>query len=246
MLDRSKNTPLYSQLQNLLLNRIENNVYEINDKIPTEDKLQKQFNISRITVRKAITELEKKGYLEKKPGKGTFVKTNNPGKKVAQNLNKISTWTETMKRSGCEPKTVKVDFSVEIPAAEIQELLKLEPEDKVVRIKRWRTGNNKPYTIMTNYILEYLVPNIEKNGLNTESLYETYEKKYNIRFGKAKEIVEAKKATAEEREFLKIEKDEPVIAVTRISFDPSGNPFEVVKSSTRADLYKYEIELEGR
>ena len=213
--------------------------------IPSELEIQKQFDVSRITVRRAIMELEREGYLIKKPGKGTFIATL-MAEKVMQELNYITSWTETLREQGLKPDTVRKEISQIIPPKEIAIALNLKPNEKLTKIKRWRTGNNKPFCIMTNYILSHFVPNIDKIKLKYESLYKVYEDNYNIKFGIAREIVEARLVTKEECKFFKIKPNSPVLTIKRTSCDINGTPFEVVQSVNNADLYKYVVPLKGR
>lgn len=245
MLDKSSKIPLYFQLKRIFLDRIRKKIYKIGEVIPSEIEIQKKFNVSRITVRRAIMELENEGYLTRKPGKGTFVAKYNIDK-VIQKLDYISSWTETLEERGIKPRTTKKEIVQIIPPREVAVALKLEPNEKVTKIKRWRTGNNKPFCIMTNYILSHFVPNIDKINWGSESLYKVYEEKYNIEFGMAKEIVEARPATKEESNFFEISPKYPVLAITRITCDSNGHPFEVVKSANCADLYKYVVSPKGR
>ena len=245
MLNKSNKIPLYFQLKRIFLDRIRKKIYKIGEIIPSEIEIQKQFNVSRITVRRAIMELENENYLVRKPGKGTFVAEYRI-EKVIQKLDDISSWTETLKEKGIKPGTIKREIVQIIPPRDIAVALKLEPNEKVTKIKRWRTGNNKPFCIMTNYILSHFVPNIDKINWGSESLYKVYEEKYNIEFGTAKEIVEARPATKEASNFFEISPKYPVLAITRITCDSNGNPFEVVKSDNYADLYKYVVSLKGR
>jgi len=245
LLDKFSEIPLYFQLKRIFLDRIKKRIYKVNEVIPSELEIQKQFSVSRITVRRAIAELEREGYLNRKPGKGTFI-TKYRIEKVTQELNDISGWTETLKGMGIKPNTVKKEIIQVIPPKEITIALNLGPNEKVTKIKRWRTGNDIPFCIMTNYILSYLVPNIDKIDWKCESLYRIYEEKYNINFGMARETVEAKTATKEEVLFLNISLESPVLTITRITYNTNNRPFEVVKSSNNADLYKYVVTLKGR
>ncbi|MGO3601612.1 MAG: GntR family transcriptional regulator [Enterococcus faecalis] len=70
----SKKEPLYLQLSNILNNKILSGEYKFGEKIPSELELVSQFQLSRVTVRKAIQDLTDKGIVEKKQGKGVFVK----------------------------------------------------------------------------------------------------------------------------------------------------------------------------
>lgn len=246
MIDKTKPIPLYFQLKNYYLDKIENGIYKPGSMIPSETEIQKQFGVSRITVRRALMELENEGYLEKKPGIGTFITERKKNDKVTQALDNISTWTETMQEKGITPGTSRSEITEVSPPPDVALFLKIDFSDKVIRIKRWRTGDGKPFCIMTNYILSSMVPGIVEDGLDQESLYKVYEEKYGIKFGIAREIVEARGANLEESEYLKVAEGSPVLLVTRISYDTDGNPFEVVKQTTRADSYKYHVTLKGR
>jgi len=245
MLDKLGKVPLYFQLKKIFLDRIKKKIYKINEAIPSELEIQKQFDVSRITVRRAIAELEREGYLNRKPGKGTFI-AKYRNEKVTQELNDISSWTETLKGIGVKPGILKKEIIQIIPPKEVAIALNLGPNEKVIKIKRWRTGNDIPFCIMTNYILSYLVPNIDKIEWKCESLYKILEEKYNIKFGMARETVEARAATKEESEFFNINLGSPVLVITRKTCNANGTPFEIVKSSNHADLYKYVVTLKGR
>ena len=81
MIDKSSRLPLYYQLMDIIIEMIERENLKENDKLPSERELCKEYNVSRSTVRQAIQELEKEGYIYRMHGKGTFVSP--------KNLNKI-------------------------------------------------------------------------------------------------------------------------------------------------------------
>ena len=70
-----KNSPLsyYYQLKQILIEMLDNRELEEDEKLPTEKELCERFNISRVTVRQALQELENEDYIYKIQGKGTFV-----------------------------------------------------------------------------------------------------------------------------------------------------------------------------
>ena len=65
--------PLYRQVMDSLSADIENGTYPVGARIPSETELSDIYGVSRITVRRAVTELSSEGILTKKQGKGTFV-----------------------------------------------------------------------------------------------------------------------------------------------------------------------------
>lgn len=71
--DRKLPTPLYAQIKQILLDRIQAGEWQTGNSIPTETELCSAFNVSRITVRCAMKELVTEGYLERTSGRGTFV-----------------------------------------------------------------------------------------------------------------------------------------------------------------------------
>ncbi len=66
-------TPLYHQLKNILKSRIFSNELKGNQRLQTEAELCIEFNVSRITVRQALSELMKDGLIYRDRGRGTFV-----------------------------------------------------------------------------------------------------------------------------------------------------------------------------
>lgn len=78
VINKYSDVPLYAQLKNILMEKIQSGEYGENSQIPSEQELCDMFNISRPTVRQAISDLTNSGYLQKEKGKGTFVRINRP------------------------------------------------------------------------------------------------------------------------------------------------------------------------
>lgn len=95
-LDPQSIVPLYKQLKDLLLQEIKEGIYKANQKIPTELELSEKYQISRMTVRKALAELVEEGVLAKKQGKGTFVQE----EKMTEDLSSPNSFTNLCKRNG--------------------------------------------------------------------------------------------------------------------------------------------------
>src|SRR5690625_8043441 len=80
----SKRGPLYIQVKEILKERIISGEYPINTLIPSEPELKKEFNVSMITIRKAVEQLALQGYVEKRSGIGTTVLDNNAVSKLSK------------------------------------------------------------------------------------------------------------------------------------------------------------------
>lgn len=68
-----KQEPLYEKIEKLLEQRIKNNIYKIGEKLPTETELMKVFDVSRMTIRKALEILVDKQLIQRYPGRGSFI-----------------------------------------------------------------------------------------------------------------------------------------------------------------------------
>jgi DNA-binding GntR family transcriptional regulator len=211
--------PLYIQLKEKLLEDIKLN-YKVNDIIPAEGKLEKKYEVSRITVRKAIEELEKDNIVVKKQGKGTFVQE----QKILYDANSIGSLTQRLSKQKHLLTTKSISFEIIEKEEEhfVKDMLNC---DKLLCIRRTRLLDEVPFTLMINYFDVNTVPDIDKK-LNLESLYAFLKEEYNIEFYNAEEIVEAKAADASEAEKLNIKEGSPLLSLKRLSFDKNNYPIE--------------------
>jgi len=124
--------PLYYQLENILREKIKSGEYGRGDHFPTEDELVQSYKVSRITVRQALTSLEKDGLITRKRGKGSFVtdKTNQ------LEPMKLTGMIEDIIAMGIKTKTRIINFGFVFPPPKAIETLKLSGDEKVLRVER--------------------------------------------------------------------------------------------------------------
>ncbi len=226
--------PLYIQLKNELLKEIRAN-YKSGDMIPSEGKIEKQYGVSRITVRKAIEQLEREGILDKKQGKGTFIKE----KKILYDANSIGSLTQRLEKQNHQLKTKTIEYIIIEDDHYVKDLLNCE---KLLCIKRFRVLDDVPFALMLNYIDYERVPDLPQR-FNIESLYRFFKQEYKIEFYNAEETVEAKNATKEEAQKLGIEYKDALLSLKRLSFDKENRPIEYSDIVIRSDMYKHKIIL---
>jgi GntR family transcriptional regulator len=206
------------------------------DSLPTEPELEKRFNVSRITVRRALDELVSEGLITRQQGRGTFVRE----QPIAQELPLLLSWSAQMRQMGLEPSSASCEIELVEPTREQAAQLELLPTERVVRIRRLRLANNEPICIMTNYIPERLVPGLISRGLVDDSLYATVAL-YGVRPARAEDRVEARAATEWEAHMLQIGKRAPLLQVTRLTRDAANRPLYIAVVTNRADKYVYTI-----
>lgn len=240
-IERDSAFPLYKQVKKSILKTINQNMKE-GDLLPIESKMEEQYKVSRVTIRKAIDELVSEGVVHKVQGKGTFVRTT----KIVQEASTITSWTEEMQLKGKKPSTKNLNINEIRPNRKMNDKLRLQSNEKIVRIERVRLANEEPISLMFNYLREKYVPGFLEVGLTRESLYEELEEKYNILIEEANEQIRARLATDLEASTLNIDPGEAVLHITRTSYLTDGTPFEMVEMISRFDKYEYHLNLTGR
>jgi GntR family transcriptional regulator len=230
-------SPLYAQIKKFLLEKIENEEYQPGEIIPSELVLQKQFNVSRITIRQAINELAGEGYLSRQRGKGTIVTTS----KIEENLSKVKSFTNEMKERGLTPSTHSVKIDVLKANKKVAKALEIEVGDEVYELVRVRCVNNEPLVVFVTYLRRELDLSLNPEDYKG-SLYELLNNK-KIVVSKVKEYIEATVADS----FLSIDLDiqvgAPVLKRIRFSLNQDSDALEYTESFYRADKYRYMVEL---
>ena len=146
--------PLYAQIVEQLQRDIQSGLYSQTGRLPTEEELSNKYNVSRITIRRAVDELVSQGLVEKKQGKGTFLCS----PKFTRGLGSgPMSFTEMCAANGLEARAKILEAGIKAPeAASVREMLGLNPGDPAVRICRLRYAGDKPLVMEDNYYpLEY-------------------------------------------------------------------------------------------
>lgn len=226
--------PLYLQLKEKILEDIKEN-YKVNDIIPAEGKLEETYKVSRITVRKAIEELEKDKIVIKKQGRGTFVLE----KKVLYDANSFGSLTQRLSKNKHLLTTKSISFEIIEGDHFVKDLITCE---KLLCIRRVRLLDDIPFALMDNYFDVKTVPNIDKK-LNLESLYSFLKEEYNIEFTDAEEIIEALAASKHQSDKLEIKEGSPLLSLKRIAFGDDQKVIEYSHIVIKGDMYKHKILL---
>lgn len=238
MLDENAPMTLYYQLKEILVSKIKNNTWAVDSKIPTERQLCDMYKVSRITVRKALEEMEREGYLYRKQGKGTFV----TAPRIEQRLSKFYSFSEEIKKMGYAPSAQILDFSVISADESLAEHLKIEKGSMLYSIKRLRLANNDPFALETSYIPYDLCPDLKADEISLKGLYNSIRSKYGIIPDEATETFEAILISKEDALHFHLKKNSPGLYLERIT-TADGRIVEYCNSIIRGDRYKYKVVL---
>ncbi|KRG17029.1 GntR family transcriptional regulator [Lederbergia galactosidilytica] len=218
-----KKGPLYLQIKEILKDRILHGVYAINKNIPnknipSEPQLEKEFNVSKITVRNAIKELVQEGFLEKKSGKGTKVIAN-----VSNAiLSKGKRFTEILVEEGhnITKEIVGIKKITLSPETRLYSLF----GEHCLQIDRIYRLDHEPYIYFTHYILLEITDE-ELKDTQINSLYRFLEKN-NIRLETFRDEFTVSSAPKHISETLKLEENTVILKRIRHSCDEEGNVLE--------------------
>lgn len=230
--------PLYARIAEVLQREISQQ--KPGTLLATQAELADRFDTSLITVKRALDELRRLGFIESIRGKGTIVRRPN----IADARTGVSSWTDTMLGLGSEPQTAWNRIDLEAGSQETRRVLNLKQRDKLLVVRRLRTIDGEPICLMTNELPSSLVPGLAESGLSEESLYAVLNKRYGIRFAYADEQVSARRATSTEIGVFGDDCD-TVIEVRRISFDADGRAVESGWLTAPIDRYTYCVRVES-
>jgi GntR family transcriptional regulator len=167
---------LYFQLCEIMKKKIEKNEWELDAQIPTEEELCKIYSVSRSTVRTAISELVREGYLTRQQGKGTFVK-----KQMSDELSMLTSFRELMLEPGISFSTKILSQTTMMPIGNLSAILNIPPDKHTIYIKRLTVVGDKPVMIQEIYIPLYVCPQLLKEDIVDNSLFGIFRKcKINI------------------------------------------------------------------
>jgi GntR family transcriptional regulator len=236
---KQSHTPYYLQLVEILRQIIQDSLSgEDTECLPSENELVNTYQVSRATVRQALSLLEREGLVHKVRGKGTYIAKH----RVRYPLTKLIATTEDMQRRGWVPGVEVLSFKEIETHAPISEALQLQSTDNLYELCRLRLGNNQPVGLQWAFLPVTVCPGLIELDLAT-SLTRVMEVEFGIVFWSAHEFLRARLPTRFEAKKLHISKNLPVIYMERITFTPEGKPVEFLQSVWRSDLYDYEFSL---
>ncbi|HEX2916609.1 MAG TPA: GntR family transcriptional regulator [Chloroflexia bacterium] len=240
MLDRNSDRPLHRQLSQIFLQKIEGGEWQEGQVIPREVDIMESFGVSRFTVRQALEELAKAGYLERTKKRGTVVRRF----KVEQNLSGFYSFARDMAAQGLEP-TSKLLSLEEIEPDEETVLVMGLPEEtsNITHLRRLRMVNNEPLLIEDSYLALPPTVDLKAHDWRIMPLYNVLETQYGIKVERAEEFLEPCILGEEEADLLESVPGAPAFRVERLTYDRDSHLFERRISLIRGDRYRFHIEL---
>jgi len=237
-LNKQSKLPMYAQLFDVITQKINAEELKEGDQLPFERELCQQYAISRTTVRQAMSELEKEGYIQKVRGKGMFVQ----GQAVKQSLMTFYSFHDEMKRLNKRPSSTLLHFGLMSPPGRIAQ--KLNTEEPVFHIVRLRSADGEPILYEETYLVGHYFPELTQQDIECCGLYHALKDKYNIAIRRAIDTFRAINIKQETAIHLNERHGSPGLQIERIAF-ADDIPIEYTIDIARGSKFEYTIELQG-
>jgi GntR family transcriptional regulator len=208
-------------------------------RLPNEEELVKQHGVSRTTVRQTIQNLVRRGLVEIRRGKGTFVLQ----PKITQELTQLSGFVEDMQSLG-RHASARVLGKATVPASEsVARHLAIPAGTPVIRIQRVRLADHSPLSFDETWLPREIGERIIENDLETEPIFSLLEQKYETPLLEAEYRLEAVSADAAVARALGIAAGSPIFLIERTSYTTGHQPIDYEKLYYRGDQVRFVTRL---
>lgn len=237
--DRSHAVPLYHQIYLQLREEITSGERGHGTRMPTEQELSAQFNVSRITARRALDELAENHLVERKRRVGTLVTFRSPVKPIQGDIEQA---LDTLLSFGRSTK-VKLLEVEKVPARPpIDEALEVPVNTEILRVVRVRWTEDNPVGYFISYIPASLGVRMTRSALSSTPMLALLEEA-GVHIGSARQTISATLADATLAPALQVDIGSPILRVSRTVLDTNGKPVQHILAQYRPDLYQIRLDL---
>lgn len=240
MLNKNSSVPLYEQVAVQLREEILSQKYEPDANIGTHTQLAERFGVSLITIRKAISQLTQQGLLDVAQGKGTFVKRT----VLQDNLTRLTGVENIISQSHLSAKVRVLTFEIIDTPADFDPELRRGLGRRCLHIERVHEMENTPAAYAELWLPLKYGERLTKSDVETHTIYQLYEQKWNMRLGKGRQIIRADAADPRVAKTLRIREGWPVLSIVRRAYAASGELVEYMQLTYEYTKYSFEVELQ--
>ena len=238
-IDRDNPQKLYQQLHSILKGKMERGEWAVDSQIPTEEELCRLFDVSKATVRIAVAELVREGYLRRQQGRGTFVCK----RVIPEGLSMLTSFKEIMLEAGVVFETRVLAKTVMMLTDDLN--LKLDvPDDRhIVYLKRVRLVGDEPVLLQESYLPHALCPALLAEEMEKQSVLELLEARCGVRVTRVRDYIEAVAIGEDEARILGLPPGSPALLLEQY-FYAGDVQVMYTRSVKRPERFRFFIELD--
>jgi GntR family phosphonate transport system transcriptional regulator len=230
--------PVYMRIAIELRQNIKDGVYQVGQRIPTEESLSLRFGVNRHTLRRAVSLLTAEGLLRVDQGRGTFV-ADTP---IRYPIGERVRFNESLKAQGREP-SYQILRVVELPAgSNVAENLEVEMGEGVAAVERLGLADGWPIKVATSYFALRYFPDILRQLERGGSISQLFREHYGCDHLRRCTTISAHIVTSEDARLLALALNQPVLQVEAINVDQHGRVIEYGVTRFRSDRTELVIE----
>lgn len=234
--------PLHYQVQKYIVKKIDKGAWKTDEYIPTEKQLGNLFNVSRITIRKALSVLENDGRIKKIRGKGTVVSKGGQQKQKIQ-IDHLLGLYRYYSDKGISVKSKIINKSIIKPDNLLMNKLNLTKDEEICKIERLRIIDGEPLNFSKIHIVKKYCPLLLEEDLENQSLHSLIEKNYGLEIAKIKTIFYSIIPESDLLDLLYVEGLEPLQVLENVSFLSKEKPIEYSINYFRTTKILFELEV---
>ena len=226
---------MYLKIKEVILHEINSGNWSPGQRIMSEEEFAIKFNVSRMTSRHALVELEREGILVRFRALGTFVAQT----KVQRNLDRLLTFAEAARVRGQEPEVRTLAFLIKPVDGAIAEIINLQPSELVINLEQLHIVDHSPLAILNLYMPQSLCPGIKVEDFERIDYYDFLERQYGIMNVHADLTIEAIIANKDQAEKLQVTRGFPLFQTSRVYYTQRLGPIWYSVTFIRSDKYSF-------
>jgi len=226
-----KPIPAYKTIQNSIAKLIRTGKLKAGDPVSSERELAKIHDVSLMTARHALMELEREGVVERKRGSGTFVAL----PKIQ--FNRLMSFTEQMSARGLTGSSRLLQATTLDSEPDIAARLNLGSDARLLRLERLRLAASEPFALETYFLPADGFPGLARKSLERDSLFAILQRDYATKIAHADEEIDATPADSRSAELLKVSKGAPLLRMRQVLYSTSGKAVLHVLGLYRSDRH---------
>ncbi|HFI0305601.1 TPA: UTRA domain-containing protein [Streptococcus suis] len=212
--------------------KIEQNIWQANQEMPTENELMEIYSYSKDTIRKALSLLEMDGYIQKRQGRNSIILDHNLVRKPF--VSELKTVSELNRSAHHQVQTQLTNLYIVQGQPEVMKELEVDEKTDLYRVSRVRTIDGERLEYEISYFDRRIVPYLSKEVAES-SIYQYLENDLGLEISHSRREISFRFATEEEKSLLDLAGYDMVVSVTSTTYLADGSPFQYGTITYRPD-----------